>query len=54
MNGVRVASAASAPPHHSEPVATGGWIDLGGIAAKLRLAKAWVQQEWEPLAASLR
>ena len=54
LNGTRVASAASAPPPHSEDVSTGGWIDLGGIASKLRLATARVQKEWEPLAATLR
>ena len=54
LNGVRVASAASAPPANSDAVSTGGWIALGSIASKLRLPAARVRKEWEPLAAALR
>jgi hypothetical protein len=54
LQGARVASAASSPPSQSEPVSTGGWIDLGAIASKLRLTTARVKKHWEPLAAALR
>ena len=52
--GLRVTSAASTPPQHADSVATGGWIDLAGIAQKLRLTKDRVKTEWEPLGAQLR
>ena len=32
----------------------GGWIDVAGIASKLRLSTARVKKEWEPLAAALK
>jgi hypothetical protein len=54
LNGSRVVSAASAPPANADTISTGGWIDLGAIASKLRLPAARVRQEWEPLAAVLR
>ena len=54
LGGLRVTSAASTPPQHADSVATGGWIDLAGIAQKLRLTKDRVKTEWEPLGAQLR
>ena len=54
LAGARVASAASAAPPHAESVAAGGWIDLNGIAQRLRLARDAVKKEWGPLAAQLR
>jgi hypothetical protein len=52
--GTRVASASSSSPPHAETLATGGWIDLQGIATKLHLPAARVKQEWEPLGAALK
>jgi hypothetical protein len=54
LAGMRVASAASASPAHADAVATGGWIDLSGIAQRLRMTREAVKAEWEPLAAQLR
>ena len=42
------------PPHNAETVSSGGWIDLQGIASKLRLSGARVTKEWEPLGAALK
>jgi hypothetical protein len=54
LGGMRVASAASAAPPHADAVATGGWIDISGIAQKLRFTRERVKADWEPLAAQLR
>ena len=54
LGGMRVASAASTAPPHADAVATAGWIDLAGIAQKLRLTKDRTKAEWDPLAAQLR
>ena len=51
---MRVASAASAAPAHADQVATGGWIDINGIAQKLRMTRERVKAEWDPLAVQLR
>ena len=54
LQGTRVASASSSAPHNAETVSSGGWIDLQGIASKLRLSGARVTKEWEPLGAALK
>ena len=54
LGGLRVASAASTAPPQADAIATGGWIDLAGIAQKLRMTKDRVGGEWAPLAAQLR
>jgi hypothetical protein len=54
LGGRRVASAASAAPPHAGALATGGWLDIAGIAQKLRMTRDRVKGEWEPLASQLR
>jgi hypothetical protein len=54
LGGHRVASAASAGPPHAEKVATGGWVDLAGVAPGVRVDESRVRAEWEPIARTLK